>query len=239
MTSLAKALSQLADPAVLRVLFKTVLVTAAIFLALAWAMWWSVDWALGYWTEAYLPADYSETVAGIIAIPLAVLSAWLLFRVIALAVLQFFADEIVAAVEARHYPIAARTAKALPLRRELANSVRGLTRALFFNALALPVAVLLAVTGIGSALVFLLVNAVLLGRELTDMAWLRHCEGDVGGNPVPGGERFMLGGAIAAIMLVPLANLLAPVLGAAAGTHLTQRAIARRLGEHETPVTRS
>ena len=38
------------------------------------------------------------------------------------------------------------------------------------------------------------------------------------------GQRFLLGGTIAGIMLVPFANLLAPVLGAASATHMVHRA---------------
>jgi uncharacterized protein involved in cysteine biosynthesis len=96
-------------------------------------------------------------------------------------------------------------------------------RALGYNLLALPVAAVLAFTAIGPALVFLAVNAVLLGRELTDMAWLRHCHGNERDYPVGRAERFVLGAVIAGMMLVPLAGLFAPVIGAAAGTHLVLR----------------
>lgn len=220
--ALAKAFGQLLDPAVLRVLAKTVFVTMLVFIAFAWGIYaaliWvgtEMSWSTGGWAEAAAAAIIASV------------AAWLLFRVIALAVLQFFADEIVAAVEEKHYPGAAAKAKALPFRRDLANSLRGVGRAVLFNALALPVAAVLFFTAIGPAVVFLVVNAVLLGRELTDMAWLRHCEGDVKGNPVKKLDRIALGGAIAGLMVVPFVNLIAPVLGAAAGTHLTQRCLIR------------
>ena len=126
-----------------------------------------------------------------------------------------------------HYPDLADKARALPLPQDIANSLRGLGRALIFNLLALPIAAILIFTAFGPAIVFLLVNAALLGRELTDMTWLRHGGDQPGPNPVPGTERFMLGGAIAVLMLIPFANLFAPVLGAAAGTHLAQDAMRR------------
>jgi uncharacterized protein involved in cysteine biosynthesis len=87
------------------------------------------------------------------------------------------------------------------------------------------VAGVLAFTAIGPAVVFLAVNAVLLGRELTDMAWLRHSHGENRANPVSPGERLLLGAASAGMMLVPVAGLLGPVVGAAAGTHLVLRRI--------------
>jgi uncharacterized protein involved in cysteine biosynthesis len=40
--------------------------------------------------------------------------------------------------------------------------------------------------------------------------------------------RFLLGGAIAALLAVPFANLLAPVLGAAAATHLVHLGLRAR-----------
>jgi uncharacterized protein involved in cysteine biosynthesis len=224
-SAFAKALGQLCDPAVLRVLIKTVFLTLLVFAGLGVALYFALVWlfaSLG-WSDGGLA---EATAAALIAL----VAGWLLFRVVAIAVLQLFADEIVAAVEARHYPEAAASAKSLPLARDIANSLRGAGRAALFNAAAVPVAIVLFFTAIGPAIVFLVVNAVLLGRELTDMAWLRHCAvnraSDPGANPVPKLERLVLGAAVAALMAVPFANLLAPVIGAAAGTHLTRSRIA-------------
>ncbi|MEM9500227.1 MAG: EI24 domain-containing protein [Pseudomonadota bacterium] len=221
--SLIKAVRQLADPAVLGIAAKSVAITLAVFVAGGIGLYFGLVYAFErFGLEG---SGFASAVAAAIT---AMVAFWFLFRIVALAVLQFFADEIVAAVEKQHYPEAACQARALPFRRDLANSLRGLGRAVLFNLLALPVAIALIFTAIGPAIVFLLVNAVLLGRELTDMAWLRHCGDEPANSPVPAFDRFILGGAIAALMLVPLAGLLAPIIGAAAGTHVTQRAIGNR-----------
>jgi len=146
-------------------------------------------------------------------------SAWLWFRFVARAVIQFFADEVVRAVETRHYAKAAAAPEAA-FRDELAGSARGLARALAVNALVLPFALVLLVTGVGTALLFWAANAWLLGRELTEMVWLRHCGPGRAALPVGKGARFALGGIVAAMLAVPFLNLIAPVLGAAAATHL-------------------
>lgn len=220
----AKAFGQLADRRVIAVLAKSVGVTLVLFAAAGAGLYL----ALSRLIESY---GYDDEWAGLAAAVLVPVAMWLLFRVVALAVLQFFADEIVEAVEARHYPALAAQAQALPFRRDLANSLRGLARALGYNLLALPLAAVLAFTAIGPALVFLAVNAVLLGRELTDMAWLRHqkdrAKGDDRANPVGAGERFVLGAGVAGLMLVPVAGLIGPVIGAAAGTHLVLRRLER------------
>lgn len=219
--SLIAAARQLFDPAVVRVLAKSLGITIAVFALAGLALFYVLQAAFAYWgwdDGGFASATAAVLIAGI--------GFWFLFRVVAIAVLQFFADEVVAAVEAKHYPDAARSAQPQPFKQDLTNSLRGIGRAVGYNLLALPVAIALMFTAIGPAVAFLLVNAVLLGRELTDMAWLRHCGGDRRGTPVAKSDRFMLGGAVAGLMVIPGLGLLAPVIGAAAGTHVTQRAMA-------------
>lgn len=215
--SLALAVRQLADPPILRVFAKTGAVTLAILLAL-WA-------ALIALVPAMLArfAGTGDTYFVVLTGLVGLLAAWFAVRLVALAVLQFFADDVVRAVEARHYPEAAAAARDLSFAAELAASGRGLLRALAVNALALPVAGALLVTGVGAPLVLWAANAWLLGRELTEMVWLRHRPAGKAPLPVGAGTRFALGGLMAALLAVPIVNLLAPVLGAAAATHLVHR----------------
>lgn len=224
-TALMKAVAQLGERAVVWVAVKSVAITLLIFAGLGAGLYVGVETALE--RLGWAPVQGAAVLVTVLA---AAVLGWLLFRAVALAVLQFFADEIVEVVEARHYPALAAQAQPLPFRRDLANALKGLGRSVGFNLLALPVAGALAFTAIGPALVLLAVNAVLLGRELTDMAWLRHCGGEERANPVPRGERILLGAAIAGLMLIPLANLAAPLIGAAAGTHLVLRRLEERQG---------
>ncbi len=221
MTSLPKALAlsfgQLGDPAILKVLGKSLLATLAVFLALGWALTEWLSPMLAEW--AGVEGDVFVVLSGL----LTVVAAWLLFRFVALAILQFFADEVVRAVEARHYPDHAVRARALPFREEAANSLRSTGRALLVNLLALPVALALLVTGIGTAAVFWAVNAFLLGRELQDMVWLRHRQDPAEVAPMGGPSRFALGGVVAAMLAIPFVNLIAPIIGAASATHMVHR----------------
>lgn len=216
----ALSLGQLSDPAIGRVLMKSVLVTLAVFAALGIAAWQGLSAVFASYAAGY------EELGALIAIALTVIGAWLLFRVVALAVLQFFADDVVRAVEARHYAAAASVPD-LSLSAEVAASAKGLARVVAVNAVVLPIALVLLVTGIGTALVLWAANAWLLGRELTEMVWLRHREDSGDLVPVGGVTRFALGGIVAALLIVPFINLLAPVLGAAAATHLVHRARSR------------
>lgn len=217
-TVFALAFAQLGDPRILAVLGKSLAVTLAIFAVLAVALWQGLAWAL----DAYA-TGYGGELGALLAVLLAVLAGWLLFRIVALAVLQFFADDVVLAVEERHYPEAASAARKLSFGEDLRNALAGTARAVIVNLIALPLALVLLVTGIGPAILFWAVNAWLLGRELEEMAWARHRHRREAKSPVGGATRFMLGGIVAALLLVPFANLLAPVLGAAAATHLVHR----------------
>lgn len=219
-TSLIRGTGALAHGAVLRLLAKTVAVTLVIFAAVGLVAWKVLEGVITRYTANTSYALDYQAMASVIALFGTVLAGWLLFRVIALAVLHFFADEVVIAVERRAYPQAAETARQLPLSEDLRNALAGAGRAVLANLVAAPVALALLFTGVGTALVFWTVNAWLLGRELTDMVWLRHRPTRDSPPPIGGGERFLLGGAIAALFMVPFVNVIAPVLGAAAATHL-------------------
>lgn len=218
----ALSLGQLADPAILRVLGKSLAVTLAIFAVFGAGLYLVIARAVAGW--GYADAGLAGAAATAL---IAIAALWLLFRIIALAVLQFFADDVVRAVEARHYPAAAGVPE-LRFAPALAASTRGLVRAVAVNALALPLALALLVTGIGTALLLWAVNAWLLGRELTEMVWLRHRAGKADGLPVSGSARFALGGVTAVLLMIPFVNLIAPVLGAASAAHMVHRGRAAR-----------
>jgi CysZ protein len=222
-SSLLLALGQLADGRVIRILLKTLAVSLVLFAGVAWGGWYALDGLLGW---AGLGDDTfagAGTLRELASLLLVLLGLWLAWRIVALAVVNFFADEVVQAVEARHYPAAAARARDLPVGEQVSTSLKAALRALVVNLVALPFALVLLFTGIGAALLFWLVNAVLLGRELQDMVWLRHRRDAADPAPVGRGERFLLGGAVAALLALPVVNLLAPILGAAAATHLIHR----------------
>jgi uncharacterized protein involved in cysteine biosynthesis len=228
-SSLLLALGQLAEPRVLRVLAKSLLVTVVLVAGIAWGGWHALDWGLdraGLDEGLFEGAGWLRQAA---ALALTLVGLWLVWRIVAMAVIGFFADEVVQAVEARHYPEAAARARDLPISGQFSTSLRAALRALVVNLIALPFALALLFTGVGTALVFFVVNTVLVGRELEDMVWLRHRRGSADLAPVARGERFMLGGAVTALLSLPFVNLVAPILGAAAATHLIHRKDASRV----------
>ncbi|RIV75900.1 EI24 domain-containing protein [Pelagerythrobacter aerophilus] len=217
-SALGRAAGQLTDPAILRVLAKSVAVTLAIFLALGIGAATGIEALLARWEIAG-----SDEIGALIGLVLMLVGGWLLFRIVALAVLQFFADDVVQAVELKHYPQARASARDPNWREELGMGARATLRAVLANLVALVVAIPLLFTAIGPAVLFWAVNAWLLGRELQDLAWARHRHAHGSAPPIGGAERFLLGGVVAGLLAVPFVNLLAPVIGAAAAVHLVHR----------------
>ena len=214
-SALARALGQLADPAILRVLVKSVIVTLVVFALLGAAGFTLLRGVLDGWT-----GGFGEEAAALAAVLAVVIGGWLLFRIVALAVIQFFAEEVVRAVETRYYPQAASMARSIPLRESLWDGAKSALVALAVNLAVLPLAAVLLVTGVGTVALFGLVNAWLIGRELQALAWARHRRDRREAPPIGGGTRFLLGGAIAGLLAIPFVNLVAPVIGAATATHL-------------------
>ncbi len=201
---------------------KVIGVTLLVFAGLGLLAYWAMIAALAQFGWA----DEGGLAAAATAAILALAAAFFLFRVVAIAVLNIFSDEVVDAVERRHYPDRAERAKPPDLMLGLRMGLASAGRALFWNAAVLPLYILLLATGIGTALLFLALNGWLVGRDLQDMVVARHLDA---GERIKDltlrmgllrGQRFLLGLVSTLLLLVPVANLLAPVIGAAMATHL-------------------
>jgi uncharacterized protein involved in cysteine biosynthesis len=223
-SAFARALQDLADPAIRRVLAKSLALTLLLFIAAAVLVGWLLTGTnpcglgpLAY--ECRIDAGSGVLVSALLGL----LGLWFLFPAIAIGVIGIFADEVVAAVEARHYPSAA--GRDVPLGRSLRLSLASVARLLLWNLLAAPFYLLLLVTGIGPFLLFSAVNALALGRDLGEMVAARHYQGEPMKRWLAATRlrRATLGLGAAWLFLIPFANLLAPLLSAAAATHMFHR----------------
>ncbi|MES2782821.1 MAG: EI24 domain-containing protein [Pseudomonadota bacterium] len=209
--ALMLSFQSLSDRRVAKVMVKVVLLTVVSFLVLGVGLWFALQWLF-----AWLNVNDDGFWSGLLSMAIIVLSGVLLFRVVAVAITWVFADDIIDAVEDRHYPRQAAFGKRPSLGAGLQMAIRSITRVVGYNLLALPIYLLLLFTGIGTAVAFLLINALLLGRDLEDMLIARHgAKGAM--NKLP---RLMLGLLGTAGMLVPFVNLLVPVLATAMAVHL-------------------
>jgi CysZ protein len=207
------ALRDLPNPRVLRVLAQSLALTLLLLAVSGTAIFFATRWALAHWQwlgEAQLD------MAGILIVLAIVAGSWLLFRAVAIVVVGLFADGIVADVEGRHYPAAAARAVDVGWRQNIRLALASLARLIGGNLLALPIYILLLVTGIGTPIFALIVNALLLGRDLEAMVLARHPDRPRLDRPA----RWSMGLLSAASFVVPVANLLAPILSAAMAVHM-------------------
>lgn len=209
----AKALGQLGDPAFRRPIVWSFALAAVVFAAL----WLSVWFVLTH--TAISELRWIDTTVDVLGGLAAVVLAFVLFPGVMAAILSLFADRIIGAVEARYYP-GLPPPRAQPLAEQIGTALRFLLMVVVLNLAALP----LYLVPVVNALVFYGLNGYLLGREYFEMVAPRRLEMEprrvLWRRRRPG---FVLAGvAFAFLSTLPLVNLLAPVLAAAAMTHLVE-----------------
>ncbi len=216
-----RSLAQLGDRTILAILLKVILLSLLLFAIFGVAAYFGLVWSFAWlgWNDGGFAAAAAAAI-------IAILTGLLLFRIVAIFVLNIFSDDIVDAVERRYYPDRAETAKppgyVLGIKMGLASA----GRALGYNILAAPLYAVLLVTGIGAPIAFFAVNAILLGRDLQDMVFARHAadyRNLAAGPGLAKLDRFILGLIAALLLAIPFVNFLAPLLGAAMATHLVHR----------------
>ncbi len=213
--ALALAFGQLSDPRIKKLIGLSVGIAFAVFALLMAGGWFLVVWLTnlsGWWADA-------AHILGILAV---VTLAWFTFPIVTATTAAFFADQVIDAVMAKHYPD-----RPLPYRVSIAEMVfDGLKLAaiaLVANVLTLPLLFFPPVY----ALVAYGVNGYLLGREYFEMPAFRR---------LPRAEakacfqhyrgRFTLAGVgIAFLATIPVINLVAPILGIAFMVHIFESVV--------------
>ena len=208
------ALRQLFEPRILWVVAKVIMLTVALFILFGIAGFAALETLapqLGY--------RGGETDSALFALLVTLALGWFLFRIVAMLVMGVFSDEVVEVVERKYFPAAAAQARKVGIGKGLRLGLASAGRAIGYNLLAVPVYIGLLVTGVGLIVALVVVNGLLLGRDLQDMVMARHAH-DGWMQPLPRATRITLGILVALIFLVPFVNFLAPVIGAAMAVHL-------------------
>jgi len=225
LSALIKAIGDLFIPRILAILVRSLAITVAIFVALAFLLGWAFIGAdpCGWLDMDACPlGGAAGSIGGIVA---AALAFWFLFPAVGFGVLAAFAEDVIAAVETHHYPGSAAAARRLGFGGTALLGLKSSARLLLVNVVALPFYLILLVTGIGPLILFVIVNGWAAGRDLGEMVAFRRGDRDARRRWLYDSrwDRSGIGVACACLFLVPLLNLLAPVIGAAAVTHLYHR----------------
>jgi CysZ protein len=214
-----RAWAQVLSPALRGVLWKSIALTIAL-LAL---VWFALTRLFSAYLETHdLSGDYPilDTLTFFLAgAGLFVLLAYLL-PAISAVVAGYFLDDVAEIVESSDFP-EEPTGHALPLGRALLYGLRFAGLSLLVNLVAL-VLVFVPIVNIG---VFFLANAYLLGREYFELAAgrFRPLEEASRMRVAHRGTVLLAGAMLAALVLVPILNLLTPLFGVALMVHVHKR----------------
>lgn len=224
----AKALAQLGDPRFLRV----VLLGVALSLALLTGVYALFLWGLDVLIPDDLGLPFVGQVKGLSslvswgsALLMLGLSVFLMIPVAAL-ISGLYLEDVVDAVEDRHYPGLPPVAPA-PLSQTLVQAVNFFGLLMAVNILALFAYVF---AGPLVPLIFYAMNGALLGREYFTLVAARRLgfEGARAMRSAYSGRIWLAGCLMALPLSVPLVNLIIPILGVATFTHLFHRLAARQ-----------
>ena len=220
--ALGLALADLANRRVLAILLEATAISLVIFALLAGLLVWLFTGAdpCALVGMSSCPLGFASGLLGAAAVTL--IAAWFLFPAVAITVITTFGERIAAAIEERHYPEAAKASHRIRLVSGLLIGLKSAGRLLLFNLIALPFYFLLLVTGVGPFILFVIVNGIAFGRDIAELAAVRH--GDRASRRAwlkdTRGQQHMIGVVVSILFLVPFANILAPLIGTAAGIHL-------------------
>lgn len=223
MSDILKAIGQIGDPRFRGVLLTGIGLSIALLAIFAILFVWFVQWLVG--PAITLPwigeVTWLDNAAGVAAIPFTLLASVFLMVPVASAFTGLFLDRIAQAVEDKHYP-SLGAARKQPLGEAIAESAKFLGLVIGVNLLALVAYLLLAPFAL---FIFWGVNGFLLGREYAQMVAARRLpEKDaIAFRKRHRGAIWGTGILMAMPLSVPILNLLVPVVGVAAFTHLFHR----------------
>lgn len=219
-SAFTKAIGQLGDPRLRRFILLSLLASLAILIALV------IGINIGLSFLQLVGIDWVDTALAWLGGAASVVLALLLFPAVVVVVMSLFLDQVAEAVEARHYP------ELPPARGQ--SAVAGIWTGLKFAALLIGVnillllAYLLMLASVVLAplvpVLFYAVNGWLAGREYFEtVAFRRLSEAEARALRRPFTVQLTLAGAaIAFLAVIPVVNLLAPVLATAVMVHLFQ-----------------
>lgn len=225
LAAIRAGVADLATPPFRGVLLRSLGVTLAI-VAVIWAIGTrlitgtAVDLAaahpldLPYWLTAI------RWLAGLFSGAALMVVLSFLIAPITTGVAGLFLDEVAEVVERTHHPGRA-PGRALPFAPSMAAAARFTLLSLAVNLLALPL-VLLAGSGL---VIFTLANGWLIGREYFEFAAARRVGLDEARRlrVRHAGTAFLAGLAAAALLSVPILNLVTPLFATATMVHLVER----------------
>jgi uncharacterized protein involved in cysteine biosynthesis len=227
------AVGQLGDPPIKRVIWRVAFWTALIYMLVGIALWSVIAGFDPTLSFAFVPFLWLQSllvgIAGFVSAILGLFAFfavfWLLFVIIVQLVAGFYLEDIITAVEARHYPDLPPAIKQTASGAAL-NALQYFATLVLLNLLALPF-YLIPLLGV---LLFYLVNGYLIGREYYELVALRRIDAKAAKTlrKAERGKVFGAGLITTVLFSLPILNLVAPIVATAAMVHIFEGMAGRR-----------
>lgn len=223
-----KAVSQLPDPRLRRVLLIGIAGSLGIFIVLWLALWWVMG-AIA-WTEIWLIGgliewfgSFAEWLGGVVYVSSVLIASFLLFPAVVTIIVGFFLEDVVSAVEAKHYPNEP-TPRPQPLPEMLASTLRFALTVVAVNLLFLPFYLILFLLPPLNLVLYYVVNGYLISREYYELVAFRRLDPRSAKRlrRAHSGRVLFSGVLLAFLMTIPIVNFITPVLAAAFMVHVYQ-----------------
>lgn len=209
-----KAVAQLSDPRIRRVLWislgLTILLLILLVVGIGFLMTKTVLFDM-WWLDGMV--DVLGTTAAFIL-------AWILFPAAASSIVGLLLEAVAEAVEARHYP-GLEPAPGISVWETVTTTSRLVLLMVVLNLAVLPLYLIPVI----NIFVFYVLNGYLLGREYFEMVALRRLRPEkmLSLRRSRGLQVFIAGVVAAFLLTIPFINFLAPVIATAAMVHLFEK----------------
>jgi len=209
------SINQLSDPAFRKVLVRGIIMSGFVFSCLLGTVWFFLS------ETSYFSFWLVEMIVDVLGGIAVIVVTWLLFPAVASFFVALFLDDIVDAVEIRHYPNEPPR-KSVVSSSAIMVSLRFTAITLVLNIIALPFYLLTIWFPPLAIVIFYILNGYLLGREYYELVALRYLSltNSELTRKANKSQLFVAGVGITFLFTIPILNLVAPVIAVAAISHI-------------------
>jgi uncharacterized protein involved in cysteine biosynthesis len=225
LNAILRAIGQLPDPPIQRVIMKTLGLTVIGVVLLLVLSWWLVGILVTWLGGLHGWMAEAAQLGGLL---LTLIVTWFTFPAVAATIASIYCEDVAVAVEAKYYP-GRGPAKQVPLLASILDGLKLAGLSLLINLVALvllaipPLAIFYPVVSWG-------LGGYLIGREYFEMIALRRLDRDEAHQLLSRyrGKFTFAGILIAIVLTLPVVNLIAPVIAAAFMVHLVESVVNQR-----------
>ena len=226
---LSKAVSQINDPALRRVALFGISGAAIILILLSGLAWWLQDtyannalenlmkgWELWEWLLSLILASIN-----FLSVLSILLVMTVLFPVFATLIIGFLLEDVVTAIEKKHYPDD-QADRPQPISEVIGSTFQFTLLVIGLNLLFLPVYLILLIVPPFNLVLYYMLNGYFVGREYFALIAIRQMEPRMASQLRQNnrGKVLIAGIIITFLLTIPIVNILMPVIATAFMVHV-------------------